>query len=52
MSSIKASKELNNIMSKQQYPLLKTGLEYEEGLSSSHSERKKPGKLIKIQSNK
>ena len=36
MSSIKASKELNNIMSKQQYPLLKTGLDYEERSSSSH----------------
>ena len=52
LSSIKDSKELNNILSKQQSPLLKTCLDYEEGSSSSHSENKKSGKLIKIQSNK
>ena len=52
ISSIKASKELNNIMSKQRSPLLKIGLVYEEGSSSNHSENKKLGKLFKIQSSK
>ena len=46
------SEELNNIMSKQRSPLLKIGLGYEEGSSSDHSENKKSGKCIKIQSNK
>ena len=39
-------------MSKKIYPLLKIGLNYEEGSSSNHSENKKSGKCIKIQSNK
>ena len=34
MSSIKDSEELNNILSKQRSPWLKTGLGYEEGSSS------------------
>ena len=41
MSTIKASKELNNILSKQRSPLLKTGLDYEEVSSSNHLENKK-----------
>ena len=41
MSSIKASEELKNIPSKKQSPLLKTGLDYEEGSSRIHSENKK-----------
>ena len=52
LSSIKASEEMNNIPSKKQSPLLKTGLDYEEGSSSSHSKNKKSYKLIEIQSNK
>ena len=38
LSSIKSSKELNNILSKQRFPWLKTGLGYEEGSSSKQSE--------------
>ena len=34
LSSIKASKELNNILSKKRSPWLKTGLGYEEGSSN------------------
>ena len=34
MSSIKALEELNNILSKQRFPWLKTCLGYEEGSSS------------------
>ena len=52
LSSIKASEELNNILSKKISPLLITCLSYEEGSSSNHSENKKSYKLIKIQSNK
>ena len=37
LSSIKASEELNNILSKQRSPLNKTGIGYEEGTSSSQS---------------
>ena len=37
ISSIKASKELNNIMSKKRSPLLKIGLVYEDGSSINHS---------------
>ena len=37
LSSMKASKELNNILSKQISPLLKIGLGNEEGSSSNHS---------------
>ena len=51
-ASIKASEKLNNILSKQRYPLLKIGLHYEDGSSRNHSENKKSGKWIKIQSNK
>ena len=39
LSSIKSSKELNNISSKQQSPLFKTSLDYEQGSSSIHSEK-------------
>ena len=35
LSSIKASEELNNILSKKRSPLNKTGIGYEEGTSSS-----------------
>ena len=52
MSRIKASEELKNILSKQRSPLLKIGIDYEEGSSSNHSKKKKLDKLIKIQSNK
>ena len=37
LSNIKASEELNNILSKQRSPLNKTGIGYEEGTSSSQS---------------
>ena len=37
MSSIKALEELNNILSKQRSPWLKTGIGYEEGYSSKQS---------------
>ena len=52
LSSIKASEELNNIMSKQRSPLLKIGLDYEEGSSRNHSKNKESDKLIKFQNNK
>ena len=38
MSSIKASKEVNNILSKQRSPLLRTGLGYEEASSRKQKE--------------
>ena len=38
--SIKASKELNNILSKQISPLIKSVLGYEQGSSSSHLDNK------------
>ena len=38
LSSIKASKEMNNILSKQRSPWLKTSIGYEEGSSSKQSE--------------
>ena len=37
MSSIKASEELNNILSKQRSPWLKTGLFYEEDSTNKQS---------------
>ena len=40
LSSIKASEELNNIMSKQRSPWLKSGLIYKEGLFRNKSECK------------
>ena len=40
MSSIKASEELNNILSKKRSPWLKTGLGYEEGSCNNQSEFK------------
>ena len=40
LPSIKASAELNNILSKQISPLLKTGLGYEEGSSSGQPSNK------------
>jgi hypothetical protein len=49
MSSIKASKELNSILSKQRSPLVKIGLGYESGSSSSQSENKESTKMIKFQ---
>ena len=52
LSSIKASEELNNILSKQRSPLFKICFGYEESSSSNHSENKKSGKWIKIQSSK
>ena len=52
LSSIKASEQLNNIMSKQRSPLLKIGLDYEEGSSSNHLENKESDKLITFQRSK
>ena len=55
ISSIKASKELNNILSKQRSPLIKSGLGYEQGSSSNHSENKeftKCATFIKAEENK
>jgi hypothetical protein len=49
LSSIKASEELNNILSKQRSSLIKTGLGYESGSSSSQSEKKESTKMIKFQ---
>ncbi len=52
MSSIKASEELNNILSKKIYPLIKYGLGYEQGSSSSHTESKEVTKVVNFQSSK
>ena len=52
ISSIKASEELNNILNKQRSPLIKTGLEYEKGASSSQSENIEQTKMINFQSSK
>ena len=49
LSSIKASEEMNSILSKQRYPLIKTGLCYESGSSSSQPENKESTKMIKFQ---
>ena len=51
LSSIKASKELNNISSKQRSPFINTGLGYEEGTSSSQSENKETTKVINFKNN-
>ena len=51
LSSIKDSEELNNILSKQTYPLNKTGIGYEEGTSSSQSKNKETTKVINFQNN-
>ena len=51
LSSIKASEELNNILSKQISPLNKTGIGYEEGTSRSQSENKETTKVINFQNN-
>ena len=48
LSCIKALEELNNILSKQRYPLLKIGLDYKDGSSRNRLENKKSGKWIKI----
>jgi hypothetical protein len=45
----KASAELNDILRKQRYPLLKTGLGYVSGSSSKQTENKEPIKRIKFQ---
>ena len=47
--SIKASTELNDIMRKQRFPLLKTSLGYVSGSSNKQPERKEPVKMIKFQ---
>jgi hypothetical protein len=49
LPSIKALAELNDILSKQRYPLLKNGLGYVSGSSSKHPESKEPIKVIKFQ---
>jgi hypothetical protein len=50
--SIKASVELNDILSKHRSPLLKTGLGYVSGSSNKQSESKEAVKMIKFQVNK
>jgi hypothetical protein len=50
--SIKASTELNAILSKQRSPLLKTGLGYVSGSSNKKPKRKDSVKMIKFQVNK
>ena len=52
ISSIKASEELNNILNKQRSPLIKTGLGYEKGASSSQSENIEQTNMINFQSSK
>jgi hypothetical protein len=47
--SIKASAELNDILSKQISPLLKTSLGYVNGSSRKQPKSKEPVKLIKFQ---
>jgi hypothetical protein len=47
--SIKASAELNDILSKQRSPFLKTGLGYVGGSSCKQTEIKEPVKMIKFQ---
>jgi hypothetical protein len=49
LPSIKASTELNDILSKQRSPLLKTGLGYVSGSSSKQPESKESVKMIKFQ---
>jgi transposase InsO family protein len=49
LPSIKASTELNDILSKQRSPLLKTGLGYVSGSSNKQPESKEPVKMIKFQ---
>ena len=49
LSSIKASEELNNILSKKISPLNKIGIVYEEGTSSIQSENKETTKVITFQ---
>ena len=49
LSSIKASEEHNNILSKKRSPLNKTGIGYEEGTRSSQSENKETTKVINFQ---
>jgi hypothetical protein len=50
--SIKASKELNDILNKHRSPFLKTGLGYVSGSSSEETESKDPTKMIKFQANR
>jgi hypothetical protein len=52
LSSIKASEELNDILNKQRSPLIKSGLGYEQGSSSSSSENKGITRVINFQSSK
>ena len=47
--SIKASVELNDILSKQRSPLLKTVLDYVSGSSNKQPESKESIKMIKFQ---
>jgi hypothetical protein len=49
LPSIKASAKLNDILSKQRSPLLKTGLGYVNGSRSKQRESKEPVKMIKFQ---
>jgi hypothetical protein len=49
---IKATAELNTILSKQRYPLLKTGLGYVNGSSNKQPESKELVKMTKFQVNR
>jgi hypothetical protein len=52
LPSIKASIELNDILSKQRSPLLKTALGYVSGSSNKQTRRKESVKMIKFQVSK
>jgi hypothetical protein len=52
LPSIKASVEINDILSKQRSPLLKIGLGYVSGSSSKEPESKELVKMIKFQVNR
>jgi len=49
LPSIKVSTKLNDILSKQRSPLLKTGLGYISGSSNKQTESKETIKMIKFQ---
>ena len=52
LSSIKASEELNNILNNQRSHLIKSGLGYEQGSSTSSSKNKSITKVINFQISK
>jgi hypothetical protein len=51
ITGIKATTKLNDILRKQRYPLLKTGLGYVNGSSNKQPQRKEPVNMIKFQVN-